>query len=183
MTEGPSNPPEGPPRRGFLTAVDAAVIGGLAALAPVGAAVVSVFDPLKRRSSERDFVRVTRLSVLPDDGRPRKFTITDDRVDGWTTYQDSPIGAVYLRREGDSVEALNVVCPHAGCFVNIASDGSGFACPCHKSRFALDGSVSDPSSPAPRGLDSLNVEVRPDGGVYVRFQNFRTGQKEKTPLV
>ncbi len=183
MTEVPTTSPDGRPRRSFLAALGAVAVGGLAAFAPVAAAVVSVFDPLRKRSADRDFVRVTRLSVLPADGRPRKFTITDDLVDGWTTYQDSPIGAVYLRREGDSVQALNVVCPHAGCFVNIAPSGEGFACPCHKSQFALDGSVSDPSSPAPRGLDSLNVEVRDDGGVYVRFQNFRTGQKDKTPLV
>jgi hypothetical protein len=30
-------------------------------------------------------------------------------------FNEVPIGAVYLRRTGNQVEALNVVCPHAGC--------------------------------------------------------------------
>ena len=69
-------------------------------------------------------------------------------------------GAVYLRRRGDSIAALNVVCPHAGCFVNVAADRSSFLCPCHKSSFDLDGAVNDPASPSPRDMDALEVEVR-----------------------
>lgn len=174
--------PGGPARRNFLAAVGAVVVGGLAALAPVAASLTALLDPLRRRGGAVDMLPVTRLSVLPADGRPRKFTVTADRTDAWTTLRDTPIGAVYLRRAGEEVQAFNVICPHAGCFVNVADDGSGFACPCHNSRFALDGAVSDPASPAPRGLDSLDVEIRDGDEVWVRFQNFRTGRKEKTPV-
>lgn len=181
MSDEPRTNSGNPPRRSFLTSLGAGVVAALAGLAPLAAGVVALFDPLRKGGPDADLVRVTRLSVLPENGQPRKFTIRDDRVDAWTTQRDTPVGAVYLRRTGDEVQALNVVCPHAGCFVNVAPDGSRFACPCHNSSFALDGTVNDPASPAPRGMDELQVEVR-DGDVWVRFQNFRTGRAEKTPV-
>lgn len=125
---------------------------------------------------------VTRLSSVPEGGAPRKFTISTDRVDAWTTYADTPVGAVYLRRAGNDVSALNVVCPHAGCFVGLAQDKSRFVCPCHKSSFDLDGVVNDPASPSPRDLDDLEVEVRNGDEVWVRYQNFLPGREEKTPV-
>lgn len=90
---------------------------------------------------------MTRLSAIPADGTPRKFTVAADHVDAWATYTDTPVGAVYLRRAGDTVVALNVVCPHAGCFVRHLADESRYACPCHNSSFDLEGNVDDPDSP------------------------------------
>ena len=108
--------------------------------------------------------------------------MTTDQVDAWTTYRNTPVGAVYLRRTEDGVQALNVVCPHAGCFVNVAEGGGGFSCPCHDSAFALDGEVSDPDSPSPRAMDELEVEIRNEDEVWVRFQNFLPGREEKVPV-
>lgn len=175
---------DGAPRRNFLMAMGAVVAGGLAGVAPVLAGVATLFDPLRRTSGEQNMVMVTKLPVLPSDGIPKKFTVTDDRVDAWTTYQDTPIGAVYLRRtEGNDITCLNVVCPHAGCFVNLAPGATHFACPCHRSRFSLDGEIEDPASPAPRAMDELEVEVRNENEVWVRFQNFQPGQEHKVPIV
>ncbi|MBW3533706.1 MAG: Rieske (2Fe-2S) protein [Gemmatimonadetes bacterium] len=175
-------PSEGAPRRSFLIGMGALLAGALASLPPLIAGVVALFDPLRRTGSDAGMVRVTRLSALPADGLPRRFTIRSDRVDAWTTYTDTPVGAVYLRRtEEDGVTALNVVCPHAGCFVNLAPDRARFACPCHRSSFALDGSINDPASPSPRDMDELEVEIR-DGEVWVRFQNFIPGREDKLPV-
>jgi len=151
-------------------------------LAPIGAAVVSLLDPLRREQVGSEMVLVARTAAVPEDGSPRKFTVTADRTDAWTTYEDSPVGAVYLRRSGDEVRALNVVCPHAGCFVGVAKDNSRFSCPCHLSSFDLDGAVDDPASPSPRDMDTLDVEVRNGDEVWVRFQNFLPGRSEKTPV-
>jgi menaquinol-cytochrome c reductase iron-sulfur subunit len=119
---------------------------------------------------------------LPPDGVPRKFPVLADRTDAWNKYLNVPIGAVYLRRtSADKVEALNVVCPHAGCFVDFNPAVGGFRCPCHNSTFTVDGKIDSPASPAPRGLDSLEAEVR-NGDVWVVFQNFKAGQKEKVPV-
>jgi Rieske Fe-S protein len=104
-----------------------------------------------------------------------------DHVDAWTVSKNVPVGAVYLRRTGErEVQALNVVCPHAGCFVELKA--KAYACPCHNSTFAFDGSIQDPSSPSPRALDSLAVELRNGSEVWVRFQNFHAGRKEKVPV-
>jgi Rieske Fe-S protein len=92
------------------------------------------------------------------------------------------VGAVYLRKVGpDKVHALNVVCPHAGCFVSYAPDRSGYLCPCHNSTFGLDGSLKDAASPSPRAMDELEVEVRGGKEVWVKFQNFRAGVAKKIP--
>lgn len=158
-------------------------MGGVAALIPFLAGVRTLLHPLRRDTSESGMVRVTSLQVLPSDGAPQRFTVRADRTDAWNTYADQPVGAVYLRRVGDQVSAFNVVCPHAGCFVGVAEDGSRFECPCHKSSFTLDGQIDDPSSPSPRGMDSLEVEVRNGDELWVRFQNFQPGREEKNPLV
>ncbi|MDX1645589.1 MAG: Rieske 2Fe-2S domain-containing protein [Longimicrobiales bacterium] len=180
LEDGPEA--ETPARRSFLARLGAMVVGGVAAIVPIGAGAAALLDPLRRGSRDTGMVRVTRLAALPEDGTPQKFTVEADRVDAWSTYSDTPVGAVYLRRTEDSVVALNVVCPHAGCFVRLVPDDSRFRCPCHNSSFALDGTVDDPASPAPRPMDALAVEVRDDGGVWVRFQNFLPGREEKVPV-
>jgi menaquinol-cytochrome c reductase iron-sulfur subunit len=178
MSDDPLDP-HAPPRRRFLIKLSATVVGGLAALGPVATAAAALLDPLRRSVRDRAMVRVTTLNTIPDGGPPRKFTVEADQVDAWTTYAHTPVGAVYLRRSGSEVTALNVVCPHAGCFVGLADDRSRFACPCHKSSFDLDGKINDPSSPSPRDMDALDVEVRGDE-VWVRYQHFLPGRKEKT---
>jgi menaquinol-cytochrome c reductase iron-sulfur subunit len=170
------------PRRSFLAAAGAALVGAVAAAVPVAAGITALLDPLRRRGGASELVLVTRLSAVPEDGSPRKFTVTKDRTDAWATYANTPVGAVYLRRTDSGVLALNTVCPHAGCFVGVAPDHSRFACPCHKSSFDLDGAVNDPASPSPRDMDALEVEIRNGDEVWVRFQHFLPGREEKTPV-
>lgn len=170
------------PRRNFLASMGAILVGAIASIVPISAGATALLDPLRRGKKPSDMVLVTRLSAIPDGGAPQKFTVRADRTDAWTTYADTPVGAVYLRSTDEGVSALNVVCPHAGCFVGLAPDKSRFACPCHKSSFALDGSVNDPASPSPRDMDALDVEVRNDDEVWVRFQNFLPGREDKTAV-
>ncbi|HEY0883234.1 MAG TPA: Rieske (2Fe-2S) protein, partial [Archangium sp.] len=113
---------------------------------------------------------------------PRKFSVLATKVDAWNRTPNVPVGAVYLQRlPGNKVRALNVVCPHAGCFVDYKGDKNNFHCPCHNSSFGLDGTILDPKSPSPRPLDALEVEVR-GNEVWVKFQNFRAGVHEKIPV-
>ena len=172
-----------PDRRGFLKRATAGVLGILSLLAPIGAGLAVLFDPLKRKSAgAASAVQVTTLAALPDDGIPRKFAVISSRVDAWNRSSATPIGAVYLRREkGKSIKALNVVCPHAGCFVDYRAGAHNYLCPCHNSTFALDGAINDPKSPSPRGLDELEVEIRNENEVWVKFQNYRAGVAEKIP--
>jgi len=171
-----------PGRRNFLKEACAIAIGAIVGLVPFASGLVVWLDPLRRKAGGGEFVPVASLNALPEDGSPRKFPIIASRTDAWNKSPQTPIGAVYLRRTGEkTVAALNVVCPHAGCFVDYDVKANGYSCPCHNSTFALTGKISSPSSPAPRGLDELEVELRGDGQVWVKFQNFRAGEATKTP--
>lgn len=170
-------------RRGFIRKSLAALLGGLAALVPLSVAVRVLTDPLRRKSSASGLIKVATLDSLPADGVPRKFSVLASKTDAWNKFANAPVGAVYLSRtEKEGVKALNVVCPHAGCFVDFAEEQKQFICPCHKSSFGVDGAVANPGSPSPRAMDSLVVELRDDGGIWVQFQNFQAGRPDKVPV-
>jgi glycine/D-amino acid oxidase-like deaminating enzyme/nitrite reductase/ring-hydroxylating ferredoxin subunit len=78
------------------------------------------------------------------------------RGKGVVIERDGERMAVY-RSEHGAVSAVSAVCTHLGCVVNWNTAERTWDCPCHGSRFALDGSVVD--GPATRPL-----EVR-DGAV------------------
>jgi menaquinol-cytochrome c reductase iron-sulfur subunit len=172
-----------PARRRFLVNAGTTLLGVIAMAPAAIAALLAVLDPLRQKRSTGGFVRVTSLSAVPENGQPRKFTIVADRHDAWTKTRNVRVGAVYLRRTGPkAVTAINVVCPHAGCFVSHPRGADYFLCPCHNSRFGIDGAILDRKSPSARGLDTLEVEIRDETEVWVKFQNFRAGTHEKIPL-
>ncbi|MEW6156522.1 MAG: Rieske 2Fe-2S domain-containing protein [Verrucomicrobiota bacterium] len=174
--------PELPERRDFLKKAAAVGIGTVAALVPAVPGVFVLLDPLKRRGDDSQMIFVASLNALPEDGTPRKFPVLASHVDAWTRIPETPVGAVYLRRIGsDKVQAFNVICPHAGCPVDFKAERKGYHCPCHDSTFALDGKRS-PKSPSPRDLDDLQVEIRNQREIWVKFQNFQAGHAEKIPL-
>ena len=176
------NPPQ-PDRRSFLTKAAAVLIGAVSVLIPTAAGLRVFFDPLRRRSQNSEMSWVAMLDALPEDGSPRKFNVVADRSDAWNRTPQVPIGAVYLRRTGEkSVQALNVVCPHAGCFVDYTAESKCYFCPCHNSKFKLDGTIDDPKSPTPRALDELQVEVRNDAEVWVKYESYLAGRREKVRI-
>ena len=65
--------------------------------------------------------------------------------------------AVLLHTE-NGFSALSLVCTHLGCTVEQKTDG--FTCPCHGSRFNLDGKVTH--GPAVKPLTSLRIEMTQD---------------------
>lgn len=76
---------------------------------------------------------------------------------------DVPVGSavvvgstVLVQPEAGTVVGLSAVCTHQGCLVDV--DGAELACPCHGSRFALDGSVVQ--GPASRPLPPVPVTVQ-----------------------
>ena len=176
------SPPSTSPRRNFFFKVGSGVIGAFLTLCPTLAGLFFLTDPLRRRGEQGNAVKVTVLGALPADGVPRRFEVIADKVDAWNKIPETPIGAVYLRRTGEkTVEALNVVCPHLGCFVQFNDEKKAYGCPCHNSSFALDGKILDPKSPSRRPLDSLAVEIREGNEVWVHFMNFKSGLAEKVP--
>ena len=176
-------PTESNGRRRFLRETAAGAIGACCVLAPGIAGLVAWLDPLTQESGSADAVKVGTLESLPVGGVPRRVTVVMGRNDAWTREDSVPVGAIYLRRTADrTVQALHSVCPHAGCFVDYQAGRGMFLCPCHDSTFAVDGTINDPRSPSPRGMDTLEVELR-GSDVWVHFRNFRTGIREKVPVV
>src|SRR5260370_41578059 len=138
-------------RRDFVKGILAGLIGALLSLVPLGAGLAVFLDPLRRRSSDSGAIRVASLEALPADGIPRKFPVLATRVDAWNKFSQAPVGAVYLRRTSEGqLQAFNVVCPHAGCFVDYLTGRGRYVCPCRNSTFTLAGKIDDPMSPAPR---------------------------------
>src|SRR5580765_8991308 len=88
-------------RRLFFKKVLATLIGSVLGLAPVGAGLALLLDPLRRKAGGGAAVRVTTLEALPDDGMPHKFPVLATRVDAWNKATQVPIGAVYLQRLQD----------------------------------------------------------------------------------
>ena len=168
-------------RRGFIKFL-CAFIGTLISVVPFGAGVWSYLNPLaKREDGAGDgFIKVTTLDAIPVDGKPAKFSIVADKVDAWNRFSNVSIGAVYLRLVDGVPKALHTVCPHLGCFVDYRPSDKDFFCPCHNSNFRLDGGIVDGVSP--RDMDVLQIDVRNETEVWVKFQNFQPGHIDKVPV-
>ncbi|MBI1840614.1 MAG: Rieske (2Fe-2S) protein [Verrucomicrobia bacterium] len=176
--------PGGSDRRDFVKACCAVVAGGAAAAVPIAAGLNFASDPIRRSTGEESgFLKVASLNALPEDGKPRKFAVLADKSDAWNRFLNVPVGAVYLRRTGaQQVQALNVICPHAGCAVDYQPGKDSYLCPCHNSTFGLDGAIADKNSPSARALDALEVEIRNGAEIWVKFRNYRAGTADKIPL-
>jgi menaquinol-cytochrome c reductase iron-sulfur subunit len=172
-------------RRTFLKKVGALVAGGIAVMVPLGAGLATFFSPLRKRNAAggaAEFIKVTTLEALKDDGLPHRFAVVADKSNVWMTEKNVAVGSVYLKRKGEQITAWNTVCPHLGCQVDVVADGS-FKCPCHNSMFKPDGTVTA-GSVSPRGMDELEVDAAAlkDGEVRVKYQNFVASIAEKKPL-
>jgi Rieske Fe-S protein len=63
--------------------------------------------------------------------------------------------ALYKDEEGE-LHAVSPVCPHAKCAVGWNSAEKSWDCPCHGSRFTIDGDVL--TGPAVQGLEVVETE-------------------------
>ena len=160
-------------------------MGGIVGLVPLATGVAVFLDPLRTRKKkggggDDGFIKVATLEELPTGKPPQRFAVIDDRVDAWNMFPQEPVGAVYLSRSADDdVQALCVICPHAGCSVDFDPSRNVFQCPCHNSSFKLSGEIHNEDSPAARGMDTLEVEIKNDNEVWVKYQQFRPGTAEK----
>jgi len=134
---------EGGHRRAFL--------GWLTSVGLFGSAVLSAFS---------NFVFIKPRATY---GAPQRFSIGKP--------EDFPAGTriaiesrrICVVREGEKLAAISTTCTHLGCIIGISD--TGFACPCHGSRFDQDGNVT--GGPAPRPLPWYKVSLAPNGEVEV----------------
>lgn len=71
----------------------------------------------------------------------------------------------YVIRRDDGFCALSAVCTHLGCVTRYRPDDRIIACPCHGSRFSLEGEVL--AGPAPRSLPWLELKLNSRGRLIV----------------
>lgn len=74
-------------------------------------------------------------------------------------------GKFWMVRTEDGVRALYKVCTHLGCLYEWDTLNYRFQCPCHGSRFWLDGSLM--RGPAARGLDQFTIRMLDGSGNVV----------------
>jgi cytochrome b6-f complex iron-sulfur subunit len=70
---------------------------------------------------------------------------------------------ICVAREGNQVAVISTTCTHLGCIVGVSD--TGFACPCHGSRYDQDGNVT--GGPAPKALPWYQVKLAPNGELEV----------------
>ena len=113
----------------------------------IGACIISFFSailslfkfPLLRSYSEPS--KVYRI------GDPSKFKM------GEVTYLKEH--KIYVVHNEKGLFAISAICTHLGCLVK--DTGTEFLCPCHGSKFDIDGNVI--SGPAPRALEWYGMFV------------------------
>lgn len=83
-------------------------------------------------------------------GRPEEFPVGTVLV--------LPKQKVYVVRTAAGFYAVSSTCTHLGCMTRYVKAKSEFACPCHGSRFHLDGTVEAGPAPKPLPRFALSVE-------------------------
>lgn len=68
-----------------------------------------------------------------------------------------PSGRIWMSHTSDGLLALYGVCTHLGCLPKWVSTNTRFECPCHGSKFELNGKYIE--GPAPRSLDRFRATI------------------------
>ncbi|HHT9117833.1 MAG TPA: ubiquinol-cytochrome c reductase iron-sulfur subunit [Candidatus Hypogeohydataceae bacterium YC38] len=72
---------------------------------------------------------------------------------------------VFVVREGNTFQAISMICQHLGCAVHWSEEKGIFECPCHGSKYYKDG--VNFAGPAPRPLFHFQMNVSDDGKLIV----------------
>jgi nitrite reductase/ring-hydroxylating ferredoxin subunit len=88
--------------------------------------------------------------------RPLRVTLDAPSADGVTLHRE-----VVLVRSGAELRAFSSRCPHLGCRL-AGVEGGELVCPCHGSRFGLDGKRH--AGPASAGLTPLTLAPSREAG-------------------
>ena len=118
-------------------------------------------------------LRLPKAAVLASPSKKFRVALPESLAPGEAYVPPGRQVAVF--RDAEGVYALSTICTHLGCVVKAAPDG--FECPCHGSRFALDGSVT--KGPAPRALPWLQVSAGGGGWAVDEGAAVRPGTKVK----
>jgi nitrite reductase/ring-hydroxylating ferredoxin subunit len=103
------------------------------------------------------------LSYQADPPPPSEFDIgsaTDYGMNSRTILAHIPAIVIH---DDKGLRAISLACSHLGC--TIEERNYGFECPCHSSRYDLNGMVM--KGPANRDLRKLQIEQTEDGNLHI----------------
>jgi Rieske Fe-S protein len=157
-------------RRLFLQVLPLGIIGsGLSILAT---AAFRFLRPVAAAASQ-NWIDIAPLASLSG-SKPLLRKVTTENVQGWArTIEEHHVFILPAKQN----QVLSAVCPHEGCEVAWQEDLNVFACPCHDSSFASDGTRLN--GPSRRGLDPLPSRVE-NGTLQVQYQMFVNNTQERT---
>ena len=116
-----------------------------------GSAILSAFSNFVFIKPRATYGQPTRFAIGKPDEFPPGTRISLD------------VRRVCVVRDGSKLAAISTTCTHLGCIVGVSD--TGFACPCHGSRFDQDGNVT--GGPAPKPLPWFKVSLKPNGDLEV----------------
>ena len=93
--------------------------------------------------------------------KPRLFEVTKQLANGQFLVHKEFV----LFDRGDKAWAVSRKCTHLGCKLNFHEIEGYLECPCHQSRFNIEGVVA--RGPAKRDLDVFEVEKRDNAPYYL----------------
>lgn len=130
---------------GLLTAT------GVAIIAPL---LVYIWPPSTSGSSTKVKVALDKpLDQLADDSGLRFDAPPDTaftmETGGGANAAGDPAFSGYIVKTGGKLYAWSSSCSHLGCSINLNPDKHQFECPCHGSKFHLDGTVLNGPAAAP----------------------------------
>lgn len=140
-------------RRNFF----ASAVYGAAALVAAGLGIPALayllVPPKQRRQTQ--WTDAGDLSALEPDS-PQQVAFRRTRFDGWKVYSEKATAWIVRHRDG-RITAYSPSCTHLGCAYRWDPEPRHFLCPCHGSRFAMDGRVLE--GPATRPLDQYEIKL------------------------
>lgn len=137
----------GPSRREFLY-----YIWGASMVMLLGQATAALVWFALPRFKEGEFGGVFRFSGAD----------LEDMPDAGAAPMNVPSGRFWLSNTNEGFMVLYGVCTHLGCLPKWVDTNNRFECPCHGSKFELDGAYIE--GPAPRRLDRFPVTITFDNG-------------------
>lgn len=121
-------------------------------------------------------VRAVVPSALPTPSLAFKIGRLRDYFPGVVKVFDEQNVVVFCDDQG--LYAISLVCTHLGCIV--LHSEAGFHCPCHGSKFDVNGALL--KGPAPAGLSWMEITLLPNGQLSVdRGKTVKLGVKFAVP--
>ena len=94
--------------------------------------------------------------IFFSDNPNRKVSLKLKNIENGVTYIKE--SQVFIYKSDKDIDVYNAHCTHMGCVLHFNEEKKQFNCPCHKSRFDIDGTKL--RGPAKRDLDRTAFKIR-----------------------